>query len=57
VVVVDNDAAESARAVVEQPATPRRIERRYLSEPEKNIAKGAQPHLANARRILRVPRR
>jgi glycosyltransferase involved in cell wall biosynthesis len=49
VVVVDNDAAESARAVVEQPATPRRIECRYFVEPEKNIAKARNRTLANAR--------
>jgi succinoglycan biosynthesis protein ExoM len=45
VVVVDNDAAQSARATVEQP---RRIECRYFIEPEKNIAKARNRTLVNA---------
>jgi glycosyltransferase involved in cell wall biosynthesis len=46
VVVVDNDAAGSARATAEQP---RRIECRYFIEPEKNIAKARNRTLANSR--------
>lgn len=45
VVVVDNDAAQSARAIVERP---RRIVCRYFNEPEKNIAKARNRTLANA---------
>jgi glycosyltransferase involved in cell wall biosynthesis len=44
-VVVDNDAAQSARAIVEQP---RRIDCRYFIEPDKNIAKARNRALANA---------
>jgi glycosyltransferase involved in cell wall biosynthesis len=46
VVVVDNDVAESARAVTEQP---RRLECRYFVEPEKNIARARNRTLSNSR--------
>lgn len=46
VVVVDNDAAQTARAVAQ---APRRIECHYFVEPEKNIAKARNRTLANAR--------
>lgn len=48
VVVVDNDAAQSARAAVAEAAGADTLEIRYAHEPEQNIARARNRALANA---------